>query len=140
MMIPINVCHCLKISEFDVKTIIFTKYKILKYPLVFRELETSNDIFLWLHIAVQRLTYIHRPERKPNGYYMTAIRGYYYLVICRTILRIVSKPGLSSGTSFQHLCMSSDKGSGQSCPDISGRKYGSSRFPTRSKISRFKIY
>jgi len=62
-----------------------------------------------------------------------------YLVICRTILRIMSKPGLSSGTSFQHLWMSSDNGSGQSCPDMSGRKYGSSRFPTRSKISKFKI-
>lgn len=26
-----------------------------------------------------------------------------YLVICRTMLRIMSKPGLSSGMSFQHL-------------------------------------
>lgn len=60
---------------------------------------------------------------------------YGYLVICRTILRMISKPGLSSGTSFQHLCMSSDNGSGQSCPDMSGRKYGSSRNPTLSKMS-----
>lgn len=67
-------------------------------------------------------------------------RRLFYLVICRTILRIMSKPGLSSGASFQHLWMSSDRGSGQSCPDMSGRKYGSSRFSTRSKISSHKIH
>lgn len=58
-----------------------------------------------------------------------------YFIIQRTIPRIVSKVGLSSGLSLQHLSINSIRSSGQSRLPIAGLKGGFSLAATRVIIS-----